>query len=182
MNFVRYSIHCWKLNFHTMWVKYRVLFQMQQKWVLLHGTEHKGKGRQKLRMGSQSFQPVKQTLHRASHCPYREHLAFSSSKREKLLGRSSESSPPTNPLQLCTFCQAFAGDPARRTHCNSDGAPTLGSSHNRKRPREPRNHCESALMQHTAVLQEHRAAAFGEEPTCKAARGCRAATKHQHMA
>lgn len=44
------------------------------------------------------------TLHRASHCPYREHLAFSSCKGEKLLGCSSESSLPTNPLQLCTFC------------------------------------------------------------------------------
>lgn len=181
--FVKYNINCWKLSFHTMWVTYRVLFQMQHEWVLLHGTEHKEKGRQQLRMGSQSFQPVKQHGHCTGlHTVPTESTLLSPPAREKLLGRSSESSPPTNPLQLCTFCQAFAGDPARRTHCNSDGAPTSGSSHHRKRPREPRNHWEPALMQHTAVLQEHRAAAFREEPTCKAAEGCRAATKHQHMA
>lgn len=163
-----------------MWVKCRVLFQMQHKWVLLHGTEHKEKGRQQLRMGSQSFQPAKQHGHCTGlHTVPTESTLPSPSAREK-----SCWDVLLNPACLQTLCSSalFAGDPARRTHCNSDGAPTSGSSHNRKRPREPRNHWEPALMQHTAVLQEHRAAAFGEEPTCKAARGCKAATKHQHMA
>lgn len=30
--FVKYNINCWKLSFHTMWVKYRVLFQMQHEF------------------------------------------------------------------------------------------------------------------------------------------------------
>lgn len=118
--------------------------------------EEKGSGRgteARLRKTSQSFQPARghRPLTGFYTAPTKSASLSSphSYKREELRGSSFIwIQPPTNPLQLCTFCQALGSRTSDKNILHFWAAGTSSSfSHSRRRPREERNYRNPALMQ-----------------------------------
>lgn len=144
--------------------------------------EKKGSGwgtEAQLRNTLQSFQPAKEHRPLAGFytVPTESTLLSSpdSYKRQELRGSSFIwIQPPTNPLQLCTFCQALAREPAIRIYCISEplvppqAFHTPGGGQERRGITETLHWCNS-----TAVLQA------GIQPSPDMAWHFREEPKHQ---
>ena len=144
--------------------------------------EEKGRGRgtaAQLRKTLQSFQPAKEHRPPAGFYTVPTKSTSLSSphcyEREELRGSSFIwIQPPTNPLQLCTFCQALAREPATRIYCISELLVTLQAFHTPGGGQERRGITETLhWCNSTAVLQA------GIQPSPDMAWHFREEPKHQ---